>query len=187
MQEELKDDPSYVDVINSFRLEKPGGEWTVHIGPLAVVDTLSVTLMQPGSTRTNFLLDWHGIFSNPKLGRLHMYPGEDPQSPYEIKLERMQKWVNAIEIYDDLMVDQIHDKLTKDAVREIIRSNRIPRPETVVLATGREGLKKLFATLGFGPGYGVSLVGDWKKIAELAKSGKFLETWKRQKDHPSQS
>lgn len=187
MQEELRDDPNYVDVSNSFSIEKPGGEWKVHIGPLAVVDTLSVTLIQPGSDRTNFLLDWHGIFSNPKLGRLHMYPGENTESPYDVKLERMQKWANAIEIYDNLMVNEIHDKLTKDSVREIISSKRIPRPETVVLATGREGLKKLFATLGFGPGYGVSLVADWKKLVDLAKSGEFLETWKRQKDHITQN
>ena len=170
-----------VAVEKSF--EFGGRKWIFDASPLAVPYSLSTHLSEGGNEHLHpeFYLDWHNIVDNPEIARMHMYPGYSKDIPYETKLERMQKWVEAIQAYNSIMTDA--ENLSKSELEKLINGGNLPKPTTIVLETGTEGLRRLFKTLEFpvSPEKPNPFTPSWQKVVEEASSGKLLNTWIAQK------
>lgn len=162
-----------------------GKPWFLRIEPLALPGTIT-SILGPTElpTVTNSLsLDWHDILSKPTEARMLAYVGAEKRVPFETKLKRMQTWAEAIEIYDNLMVDDI-TRLSKEEAETMLSACQFPRLETVVLDTWTKGLRKLFSDFEFRvkdePPY--PFIPTWQELVDLAESSKFVARWRELKE-----
>jgi len=156
-------------------------QWILTINPLAVEGSIASKLGFDDYllASNSIMLDWSNILSRPNQARMHVFVGAEKRVPFEVKLERMQTWAGAIEIYDSLMVDGI-TKLSKGEAERMLRNCQFPRLDTVVLDVGPEGLRKLLRNFGFKASkekpHPFEL--KWQELVTLAKSGEFVGQWR---------
>lgn len=163
-------------------LEFNGKRWNFSARPLAVPYSLSTKLKDEGSHSPEFYLDWGDLVNNPQETRMHLYPGADRTVSFGIKLERMERWVAAIQLYDSMMRD-IQNDLTQQQAEELVNSGLLPRPEIAVLDTATQGLRQLFETLQFpcSPEAPHPFTPTWKNLVEKTSSGELMRVWLAQK------
>jgi len=156
-------------------------QWILTINPLAVEGGITSKLGFGDYllASDSIMLDWPNILSRPNQARMHVFVGAEKRVPFEVKLERMQVWAEAIEIYDSLMVDGI-TRLSKKKAERMLGNCQLPRLDTVVLDVGPEGLRKLLRNFGFKASkekpHPFEL--KWQELVRLAKSGEFVGQWR---------
>lgn len=157
-----------------------GKQWILKILELPVMGGITSKLGPAGfDVDDPIWLDWHDILKRPTQARMHMFLGHDKQVPFEVKLERMQTWAEAVGVYDSLMVDGVTE-LSSEQAEEMLGNSQFPHLNSVVLDTGSRGLRRLFSHLGFTESDRESrpYIPDWDEFVDVAISGQLVEEWR---------
>ena len=130
-------------------------------------------------------IDYVDVFHQVSNVRMHMFLSADKEVANNVKLKRIEMWAKAIELYDQLMVDVDRPISREEELEALLKDNKLPRPEWVEFAGGAKGLRRLYKHLGFKTnrekGKEGGFIVSWKDLVELAKSGKWVKSWKEVK------
>lgn len=175
---------------NTDRVINFGGvKWKFDAFSLVVPYSVTTHLTHPLSERRyDFWLDWHDMRDLPNA-RMHMYLGEPhgPSVTFATRLSRMERWAEAIQAYDSMMIEP-EKRYAKEELESMIMSGILPRPKVVELDTGNKGLRKLFDRLQFPKPFDPSRPEEsqqsqptWVNFVESARSGELVCTWRKLK------